>query len=218
MHTIYKYTSPSNKYYIGQTVKTTQYGRSVSDGSGYKHCPAFWRAIQKYGWENFEYEVLAKVKSQEEADELEKKYIAMFQSNNPEYGYNITAGGKDSTDYEYLQRLEKMKEMWDSGATVAEIQKTFNIKKATLSYDLMRAGIDGKERIKRSAGQYLAKETYQYDLNFNLVAVYGSTGEAEKETGITNIRRACKQNLEKGKLKHKAGGFYWSYIDYPGAD
>ena len=45
MITIYKYTSPSGKCYIGQTCKNTQAQRAGHEGSGYKPCKAFWRAI-----------------------------------------------------------------------------------------------------------------------------------------------------------------------------
>lgn len=57
--TIYKYTSPSGKVYIGQTVNSQE--QRAKKGEGYKGCPAFYRAIQKYGFENFLYEVLEEV-------------------------------------------------------------------------------------------------------------------------------------------------------------
>jgi len=216
MITIYKYTSPSNKVYIGQTCKSTQAQRAGFQGSQYKGCPAFWNAIQKYGWNNFIYEVLETVEERTIANEREQYYISFYQSNNPLYGYNINAGGYDSSNFEYLQRLQDIKMMWDHGATVKEIKDKYKLSQQTLAYELTQLGIDGKERIKRSAGQYRAKIVYQYNQQKELINQYISTAEAERITGIANIRRTCQRNEEKNQLSNTAGGYYWSYILYPG--
>ncbi len=215
MYKIYKYTSPSGKSYIGQTVKT-QRGRSGLNGSQYENCPLFWKAIQKYGWESFEYSVLDLAETQEEADEKEIYYISLYNTANPEFGYNIRSGGTNSDNYEYNLKLKKIQQMWDEGYTIGEIASTLQIEKATLSYDCLRLGIDGKERIKRSAGQYHAKKVYQYNLNFDLINIYDSTADAERATNITNIRRSCKNNEELEKPKYKSGPYYWTYWLYPG--
>lgn len=216
MITIYKYTSPSGKHYVGQTCKSTQRGRAERDGKGYQSCPLFWRAIQKYGWDNFQYEILEKVESREEANAREIYYIQLYKSNNPEFGYNTQAGGEQSGNFEYLQRLEGIKKMWEEGKTVGEIQKYYGLSQQTLCYEMQQLNIDGKERIKRSAGQYLAKLVYQYDLNLNLIATYNSTAEAERATGILNIRRSCAKNEEIERPKYKSGGYYWTYRELPG--
>lgn len=216
MITIYKYTSPSGKHYIGQTCKPTQAQRAGFQGSGYRHCPAFWRAIQKYGWDNFQYEELEKVQETEEANQREAYYIELYQSNNPQYGYNIYNGGGQVQNYEYTQRIKTIRTMWEEGRTVGEIAEAFGLAKATITYELAQAGIDGKERIRRSAGQYLAKTVYQYSTNLELIATYSSTAEAERSTGIYNIRRSCANNEKVDKPKYKSGGYYWTYHAYPG--
>ena len=217
MITIYKYTSPSNKCYIGQTSKT-QHGRAGEGGSQYERCPVFWRAIQKYGWDNFTYEVLETVSTPEKANEKEVYYISLYQSNNPEYGYNIRPGGQGNGNYEYLKRLEDMKQMWENGSTAGEIRKKYNLLPQTFSYEMIKLGISGKDRISRSAGQYASKQTYQYNLKYELINVFKSTGEAEKQTGILNIRRSCAKNEGLKKPKYKSGGYYWTYyeLDNPG--
>lgn len=216
MITIYKYTSPSGKCYIGQTCKNTQAQRAGYEGSGYKPCKAFWRAIQKYGWNNFKYEILEQVESREEANEKEKYYISTYRSNQSQYGYNIYEGGDSSASEEYIGRLQQIKEMWEQGKTVGEIQSHFGLSQQTISYELAQLGIEGKDRIKRSAGQYLAKTVYQYSTNLELIATYKSTAEAERETGISNIRRSCANNEKVDKPKYKSGGYYWTYHTYPG--
>lgn len=93
---VYMHTNKVNsKRYIGITNQRPLY-RWRTDGSGYKH-QIFGRAINKYGWENFDHELLAVDVSKEEACELEQKYIQEYQTTNPKYGYNISKGGDSGT-------------------------------------------------------------------------------------------------------------------------
>ena len=93
---IYCHTSPSGKKYIGLT--TTSLEHRYNNGENYKSSPAFWKAIQKYGWDNFSHEVLEEVECEdkqalvETLNFLERKYISEYNSIVP-YGYNIEAGG-----------------------------------------------------------------------------------------------------------------------------
>lgn len=86
---IYKHISPSGKVYIGQTIN---YNKRCTPGN-YTSSPYFYRAIQKYGWNNFEHIILKECCSQEEANQVEKFYIKLYNSTNPKYGYNIAEGG-----------------------------------------------------------------------------------------------------------------------------
>ena len=52
-------------------------------------------AIQKYGIENFCRDILDECDSLEDANILETAYIDIYESNNPEIGYNIALGGKN---------------------------------------------------------------------------------------------------------------------------
>lgn len=90
--TVYLHRTPSNKVYVGMTQKSVKQ-RWGTNGNGYKTQQLFWRAIQKYGWENIQHEIIADNLSKEEACELETALIAKYQSNNCEFGYNISAGG-----------------------------------------------------------------------------------------------------------------------------
>ena len=136
MFTIYKYTSPSNKVYIGQTCQTQN--ERAKGGEGYKPCIAFYRAIEKYGFDNLKYEVLALVPTKEEANELEQYYIKKYQSMNPEYGYNIREGGNSNRTIEYIDKLNQMKKMWEEGKTVHDIAVCFpEYSQGEITYDLV---------------------------------------------------------------------------------
>lgn len=54
---------------------------------------SFKNAIKKYGKENFAWETLIEVESNE-LDYYEQKYILEYKSNQKEFGYNIREGGK----------------------------------------------------------------------------------------------------------------------------
>lgn len=95
IYCVYKHTSPSGKVYIGIT-KTKPEKRWGKDGSGYKTQQYFWRAIQKYGWNNFKHEILYVGLTQEEAEKIEINLIAYYKSNQREYGYNIESGGNST--------------------------------------------------------------------------------------------------------------------------
>lgn len=92
---IYKYTSPSQKIYIGQTNQGLK--RRAYNGEGYKHSIYFYNAIKKYGWENFKSQILKQNLNKQQANYWEEYYIKYYQSNNRNYGYNISEGGNNHT-------------------------------------------------------------------------------------------------------------------------
>lgn len=87
---ITKYTH--DKYYVGITAKKPQ-KRWGCNGKGYKE-QIFYFAIQKYGWNNIEHEIVASNLTYDEACNMEKILILKLQSNISEYGYNLTKGGE----------------------------------------------------------------------------------------------------------------------------
>ena len=90
---VYKYTSKtSGKCYIGIT-SINIYRRSQGKGLiGYKRCPTFWRAIQKYGSNDFELKILHQNLTKEQADLMEQIEIKKHNSLAPN-GYNLQSGG-----------------------------------------------------------------------------------------------------------------------------
>lgn len=98
-YTIYKLINCENgKVYIGQTVQTNLKLR-WQNGRGYKDCRYMASAIRKYGWDAFSHEILETGLSKDEADDKERYYIALYRSQNPKYGYNISDGGQANTTF-----------------------------------------------------------------------------------------------------------------------
>lgn len=94
-YVLYEHRNKKNgKRYIGVTNNTTK--RWYGKGKHYDGCPYFWSAIQKYGWDNFEHNVLVYDLSREEASRLEKHFIKRFRTLAKEFGYNLAEGGTNA--------------------------------------------------------------------------------------------------------------------------
>ena len=92
---LYVHLVSNGKVYIGITSMDVKL-RWGNNGYNYRHNRYFYRAIQKYGWENIKHIVLLENLSKELACECEKYLIAKFQTNISEYGYNLSSGGEYS--------------------------------------------------------------------------------------------------------------------------
>jgi group I intron endonuclease len=117
---IYKSTNIINKKsYIGQTISTlnrrkTQHKRIAMTGSDY----LFHRALRKYGFENFSWEILETCEKSI-LNEREEYYIKEFKTYAPENqsGYNMTRGGDtkygSEGEFHYLNQMTSdEKEEW----------------------------------------------------------------------------------------------------------
>ena len=91
-YTIYKHVSPNGKIYIGITslLPELRYGKN---GENYRQCSLFYRAICKYGWDNFQHYIIKTKISKAEAERLEVELISECKSSDRKYGYNIMYGG-----------------------------------------------------------------------------------------------------------------------------
>lgn len=107
---IYKATNLiNNKVYIGQTHKTLEERIKRHKNDYQRRDSYFYRAIRKYGWENFKWEVIDdSAITDEELNKLEKYYIKMYNSfDNKDKGYNSTSGADHNyklTEEECLKR------------------------------------------------------------------------------------------------------------------
>lgn len=114
MYKIYKYTNLiNNKIYIGQT-KTTLEQRALN-GINYKGSTYFYNAIQKYGWDNFEPQILKDdIETVEEANVWEDYFITLYDSINPDIGYNLNRGGNNKNTSDRTKKIisEKAKQRY----------------------------------------------------------------------------------------------------------
>ena len=104
---IYKYTSPINKVYIGQTTNEKRRRKTFLNLNKSYGGSKIDRARLKYKPENFQYEILYKAEftsakeAQKKLDELEQFYIKQYNSYRA--GYNMTYGGYTTTGFTYSE-------------------------------------------------------------------------------------------------------------------
>ena len=93
MYTVYKHQNKINgKIYIGITMQEPE-KRWGNNGINYKTSPHFYAAIEKYGWNNFDHDILFENLTHDEACSKEQELIGYYNSMNREFGYNSTSGG-----------------------------------------------------------------------------------------------------------------------------
>lgn len=100
---IYKYTNKTNGHnYIGQSInlEMRQYAHKSSafNEATKDYNSQFHQAVRKYGWENFDYEIIAELTPEEYTkeglDALERYFIKYYDSFHN--GYNATEGGDNN--------------------------------------------------------------------------------------------------------------------------
>lgn len=218
---VYMHTSPNNKKYIGITSQKPE-RRWRKNGEGYKDNLYFWRAIQKYGWDNFKHEILNTGLTKAEAELKEIELIAYYNSNNVNFGYNMSIGGESgSKGYKYTEeqrkRLSENRKgekngMYGKRHTEDSIEKG-RIKhlRENLSSDTiykMSIAKKGKKRSKESIMKQVEAISNKV-ICMETSVVYNSTKEAGK---LNNIDSSCISKVCRGERK-TAGGFHWQYGD-----
>lgn len=107
---IYKVTCETNgKIYIGQTTKSLYMRKQQHKYRAFKgdRRSAFQVAILDEGFDNFKWEILIAVESQDELDRWEKYYIEKYKSNNPKYGYNLNSGGVGNKGFKHSEESRR---------------------------------------------------------------------------------------------------------------
>lgn len=218
---VYMHTSPNNKRYIGITSQKPE-RRWRKNGVGYKDHLYFWRAIQKYGWDNFKHDILYDNLTKEEAEQKEVELIAYYNSNNIDFGYNMSIGGESgSKGYKHTEeqrrqmsetRKGKGNGMYGKHHTVESIEKG-RIKhlRENLSSDTiykMSIAKKGKKRSSESIKKQVETISNKV-ICLETSVVYNGTKEAGR---LNNIDPSCISKVCRGERK-TAGGFHWCYGD-----
>lgn len=187
---IYKITNLTNgKMYIGQA-KDIEKRWSKHKYSSQKENQVLYRAIRKYGIENFEFEIIQECDIKE-LDNLEIYYIQYYNTyihSENSNGYNMTIGG-DATRGNKLSEETKLKiSKANKGRekTETEIQKIKNSRKTR---PIVQLSLDGQ-----------------------LINTYSNSCEIlvknEEIKDCKGIRECCKKTSQK---RRTAYGYIWMY-------
>ena len=94
---IYKITNlMNNKVYIGLTTTPLNNRWCAHIRESRKSHLHLYSAMRKYGIDSFKIEQIDSADSIEKLGELERYYIKLYKTDNPEFGYNNTRGGESN--------------------------------------------------------------------------------------------------------------------------
>lgn len=205
MYTVYQHKNKINgKVYIGITGRIPE-ERWGHNGCNYKSSPHFYAAIQKYGWDNFEHNILFENLTKEQACIKEQELIKYFNSTDREFGYNATSGGEIFTLSEDTKKKmsismlgnknglghpcseEKKKKISNAqkGKQLSEEHK----EKLSIAASQRTVPCSEEKKEKLSQNYPYKKKVYCQELN----KIFDSVQQCSKELGIpaTNITKLC---------------------------
>lgn len=98
----------NGKVYVGITSHSNPKKRWLN-GRGYKGAK-FYRAIQKYGWNNFNHIILFENLPAERAFDIEKRLIRELKAQDDNFGYNVADGGQSVVNQQMMVGLKQCRE------------------------------------------------------------------------------------------------------------
>lgn len=204
---IYKYTSPSGKHYIGQTVRETK-RKSEHKRETSKTQTKFGKAIRKYGYENFQYEILFKINSNNKnrikiiLDIMEKYLINKYDSFHN--GYNLNDGGEGNIGYKHTDETKAILKITNK-KTESERNKISNTLKGVSKTEEHRKNMSKNNTNKRRVDQF--------DLEGNYINTFDSLTDAAKALNQTSTVKTVMNKLSECCLekRHTAYKYVWKY-------
>lgn len=196
---VYLHTNKENdKKYVGITSRDKAEQRWC-DGRGYKSNPRFFSAIKKYGWDGFLHEILYEGLSEDDAKLKEIELISLLNTQDEDYGYNMTSGGDGTYGYhpsEQTRRKQSISRMRENLSPETRKRKSEAMRNRKLSSEH-----------KRKIGEGNSKPISMFSKGGELVRSFRSAAEAELETGIrhSHISQCCTNK------RQTAGGYRWSF-------
>ena len=213
MGCIYKIRNKINdKIYIGQTTQDlgTRWKQHLKKSS---NCVCLKRALNKYGIDNFEYELVCTT-SDDLLNDKEIEYIENFNCLSPD-GYNLRLGGNSGKHNE--QTKHKIRETLKNGYKIGRIVNSKNrlgkphseTTKKKISKSLTGNKFSKKSIKKRVISRRINqnRKIVQFDLEGNKLKEFDSCKEAGEYMGVTTSS-ICQ--CLKGKTK-TSKGFIWKY-------
>lgn len=199
---VYVHTNKINgKKYVGQTGRKPEI-RWGSNGVNYKASPYFYSAIQKYGWDNFDHEIIANNLTKQEACDLEIKFIKELDTMNEANGYNLTEGGEGA---KHSERTRKKISELRKGIVFSE-EHLKNLTEA-----IRNRNYTPSEETRKKISERASVSVSQYSKDGVLLKTWKSMTEVENALNI------CYQHISDccNDIRKSAGGFIWRYANKP---
>ena len=220
----------NNKKYVGQTSNVKrrwrQNGIEYYDYSKAENQQnPFWKAIKKYGWNNFNHIILKDKLTLEEANYWENYYLNFYNSRTTEYGYNVReAGSNGKLSEETKQKLSKIvkeKGLWKGDKNPRHLDPLFGERNGMYG---KHHSEETKQKISEAKkGSHISEETKQKISNFMNTQHPRAkkvkcieTGEiflsARKAAKAYNTAHTCIARVCNGERK-TTKGMHWEWYD-----
>lgn len=216
----------NNKIYIGQTIKFKDRIHSHFNKKKIKRGYSIYSlkyAIINEAKENFKVDILKECKNENELTKYEKYFISLYDSTNPEKGYNLNIGGKCGNKYSEDYRTEISKKSKESKPICQyDINGNLINEFHSANYACRILNIDPRKMFRILSGlrkttngfyfEYKGKELSFKKLKTKIIYVYNKKDNTfiKKYTSIKdaceelNLNRdsvgKCLRNIKKGKL------------------
>ena len=172
----------NNKVHFGQTIYTfdKRYANNFPKNYTNDHIKS---SIEKYGWENFEVvKEFDKADTIDELNALEELYIKIWNTTNPDYGYNKQMGGRNGKPTAEVRKKmsDSKKEYFENGGEVWNKGLTYE------------ASPEAKERARK-----------RWEENEDLRKSFDRTGTKLKPHHIEAIKKANTGKIVTDETRKK---------------
>ena len=235
---VYLLTNRINgKMYVGITKHQDNPNERWHGGGKHHYNKHVARAVAKYGWDNFDHEILTSNLTREEAGKFERLLIAKLDLMNKDKGYNMTPGGDDLPGAQlphlregsrrHAKKVSKPVHQYGlDGRYLASYESTKGAARAIgVTGQAIRSCCIGKFR---TSGDYYwsyqkmesyippeilpanVVETYQYSLSGEFIAKYDSMTKAAEAVGTTNHALHHAIQDSKNGFYRTSAGYIWT--------
>ena len=206
---IYKITNKvNNKTYIGQTIKTVQKRftqHKNNSNKPYFSQIALYKAMNKYGIENFVCEEIEEV-ANEQLDEREKYWIKYYDSYYS--GYNSTLGGRATQLYNWDE--DDIIEKYMSLKSARAVAKIIGCDHSTIDTILNRNGVKRFTLAQQLSSPVIVskgEQKYRFETT-NDAAQWFIDNKITKVTILKQVRQEINTRIRKGTTYF---GYHISY-------
>jgi group I intron endonuclease len=174
---------------------------------------AFHIALAEYTFDNFEWHVIGRAKSQEELDKKEKFWIKQYKADDPQFGYNSTEGG--SAGFKLL--VEHKRKISASHIGICPTDETRKKLSEAAKGNKKWLGKKHTDETKRKIGE--ASKNRSLETRKKLRRANSKLTEAQVykiktalASGETGVSLAKKYGVTAGTISYLKSGKTWSHI------